>query len=163
MQICQVRIYLNFLSKNFTINALYGPIGIKRNYELFILVSREAISVTIFDFSDEKRYRGKESSALSQKFARKFCHGPEGGSMDAAKIGGKAARPSASAYIPRWNAGPSTKERVSSNLFSFQEKQRFTPPLAGRKHRLILARTARLRPDLQKGFLLVKEFTTQDT
>ena len=83
--------------------------------------------------------------------------------MDAAKIGGKTARSSASAYIPRWNTGPSTKKRVSSNLFSFQEKQRFTPPLPGRKHRLILARTARLRPDLQKGFHLVKEFTSQDT
>jgi hypothetical protein len=103
------------------------------------------------------------SSVLSQKFAKKFCHGPGGGSMDAAKIGGKTARSSAHAYIPRWNAGPSTEERVSSNLFSFQEKQRFTPPLAGRKHRLIPARTARLRPDPQKAFQLVKEFTTQDT
>ena len=83
--------------------------------------------------------------------------------MDAAKIGGKTARSSASAHIPRWNAGPSTEEGVSSNLFSFQEKQRFTPLLAGRKHRLILARTATLRPNLQKGFLLGKEITTQDT
>jgi hypothetical protein len=47
--------------------------------------------------------------------------------------------------------------------FSFQEKPRFIPLLAGRKHCLILARTARLRPGLQKSPTLGNEFTTQDT
>jgi hypothetical protein len=47
--------------------------------------------------------------------------------------------------------------------FSFQEKPRFIPLFPGRKHCLILARTARLRPGLQKSLHLGNEFTTQDT
>jgi hypothetical protein len=42
--------------------------------------------------------------------------------MDAAKIGGKTARSSDPAPISRWNAGLSTEERVSSNLFFISGK-----------------------------------------
>jgi hypothetical protein len=47
------------------------------------------------------------ASVLSQKFAKHFSQGPGGGSMEAAKIGGKKPVYMAPAKIPRWNAGQS--------------------------------------------------------
>jgi hypothetical protein len=47
-----------------------------------------------------------------------------------------------------------------SFLASAEER---VPSLAERKHCLFLARTERLRLDLQKSFHLGNEFTTQDT
>jgi hypothetical protein len=51
-----------------------------------------------------------------------------------------------------------------SSVFSLRSQR---PPRCKKhqkkKRRLILARTAGLRPDLRKGFHLVKEFTTPDT